>query len=146
MHGCTDARIHGVGGRSARRGSAPWRRPSRSLVVDLSREFSNVSPQAKTLARRLSRGVYRHHRRPAEPRIRDSRGPLVRSIGMAQTFLDADQVDELVAMYVAGKTMREIAEHFRVHCTTVAMHLRRRSVPVRRGKLTGEQVADIGAL
>lgn len=114
--------------------------------MDLSREFSNFSPQAKTLARRLSRGVYRHDRRPAEPRIRDSRGPLVRSIGMAQTFLDAGQVDELVAMYVAGRTMQEIAERFRVHRTTVAIHLRRRSVPVRQGKLTGGQIAEIGTI
>jgi len=113
---------------------------------DLSREFSNFSPQAKTLAWRLSRGVYRHDRRPAEPRIRDSCGPLVRSIGTAQTFLDAAQVDELVAMYVGGKIMREIAEHFGVHRTMVAIHLRRRGVPVRRGKLTGEQVAEIGNL
>lgn len=114
--------------------------------MDLSREFSNFSSQAKTLARRLSRGVYRNDRRPAEPRIRDSRGPVVRSIGMAQTFLDAAQVDELVAMYVGGKTMREVAEHFCVHRTTVAIHLRRRSVPVRRGKLSVAQVAEIGAL
>src|SRR5690625_1762688 len=117
-----------------------------SKYVDLSREFSNFSPSAKTLARRLSRGVYRHCRRPAEPRIRDSRGPLVRSIGMAQTFLDAAQVDELVTMYRDGKTMREVAEHFGVHRTTVAIHLRRRSVPVRRGKLSAAQVAEIGAL
>ena len=115
-------------------------------VVDLSREFSNFSPSAKTLARRLSRGVYRQCRRPAEPRIRDSRGRVVRSIGMAQTFLDAAQVDELVTMYLDGKTMREVAEHFRVHRTTVAIHLRRRSIPVRRGKLSAAQVAEIGAL
>jgi hypothetical protein len=114
--------------------------------VDLSREFSNFSSQAKTLARRLSRGVYRHDRRPSEPRIRDSRGRVVRSIGMAQTFLDAAQVDELVTMYRDGKTMREVAEHFGVHRTTVAIHLRRRSVPVRRGKLSAAQVAEIGAL
>ncbi|MGH3450169.1 MAG: hypothetical protein ACRDQW_05460 [Haloechinothrix sp.] len=49
-------------------------------------------------------------------------------------------------MYVDAKTMREVAEHFRVHRTTVAIHLGRRSVPVRRGKLTGEQVAETGAL
>lgn len=49
-------------------------------------------------------------------------------------------------MYVGGKTMREVADHFRVHRTTVALHLRRRSVLVRRGKLTGEQVAEVGAL
>lgn len=30
--------------------------------------------------------------------------------------------------------------------TTVAVHLRRRSIPVRRGKLTGKQVPEIGDL
>ncbi|MBB1515882.1 hypothetical protein H5398_07860 [Tessaracoccus sp. MC1679] len=65
---------------------------------------------------------------------------------MAQTFLDASQVDELVTMYLHGKTMREVAEHFRVHRTTVAIHLRRRSIPVRRGKLSAAQIAEIGAL
>lgn len=49
-------------------------------------------------------------------------------------------------MYVDGTTMREVAEHFRVHRTTVAIHLRRRSVPVRRGKLSVAQVAEVGAL
>ncbi len=49
-------------------------------------------------------------------------------------------------MYVGGKTMREVAEHFGVHRTTVAIHLRRQSVPVRRGKLSAAQVGEIGAL
>jgi len=65
---------------------------------------------------------------------------------MAQTLLDAAQVDELVTMYRDGTTMREVAEHFRVHRTTAAIHLRRRSVPARRGKLSAAQVAEIGAL
>ncbi|MQB02163.1 MAG: hypothetical protein GEU78_18245 [Actinobacteria bacterium] len=65
---------------------------------------------------------------------------------MAQTFLNDEQVDELVAMYLGGKTMREVAEHFSVHRTTVAVHLKRRLVPVRRGKLTAVQVAEIGDL
>lgn len=33
-----------------------------------------------------------------------------------------------------------------MHRATVAIHLRRRSVPVRRGELTGEQVAENGAV
>lgn len=49
-------------------------------------------------------------------------------------------------MYLGGKTMREVAEQFSVHRTTVAVHLRRRSVPARRGKLTAVQVAEIGDL
>lgn len=70
---------------------------------------------------------------------------MVRSLEMAQTLLRPDQVDELVTMYRNGKSMREAAEHSRVHRATVAIYLRR-SVRVRRGKLTTEQVAEVGAL
>lgn len=45
-----------------------------------------------------------------------------------------------MAMYLDAKTMREVAEHFRVHCTTVAIHFRRRSISVRRGRLSAVQV------
>lgn len=42
--------------------------------------------------------------------------------------------------------MREVAEHFSVYRTTVAAHLKRRSVPVRCGKLTETDLAQIGDL
>jgi hypothetical protein len=40
----------------------------------------------------------------------------------------------------AWKNLREVAEHFGVHRTTVGIYLRRRAVPVRRGRLTAAQV------
>jgi hypothetical protein len=113
-----------------------------SRQVHLSRQFENFSPAAKTLVRRLARGVYCEDRRPVEPRIRDDRGPLVRSIGKAQTFLGAAQVDELAAMYVVGATVRDVAEHFRVHHTTVLAYLKRRAVPLRRRGLDPADIAD----
>lgn len=110
-------------------------------MVDLSREFSNFSSQAKPWPRQaaVSWGL---PARPSPVRTPDSglagaAGPLDWD---GSNFLDAAQVDELVTMYIGGKTMREVAEHFGVQRTTVAIHLRRRSVAVRRGKLTGVMI------
>ena len=61
----------------------------------------------------------------------DSRGRMVRAVGMTQTFLSPAQVDELVVMYQAGATLVEVGERFSVHRRTVATHLVRRSVPIR---------------
>jgi hypothetical protein len=110
--------------------------------VHLSREFENFSSSAKTLARRLTQGTYQHDRRPAEPRIRDSRGPLVRSKEKVQTFLTDEEVNALVAMYQAGATVREVAEYFCVRHTTALTHLKRRSIPLRRHGLAPADIAD----
>ena len=107
--------------------------------MDLNRQFENFPPATKTLANRLSKGVYRRDRRPAEARIRDDRGPLVRSIGMPQTFLSDAQVDELVAAYRGGADTHEVAEMFGVHYRTAVAHLRRRSIPLRQRGLDDAQ-------
>lgn len=67
------------------------------------------------------------------PSVVDSRGHVVRSLGMAQTFLLPEQVDDLVAGYRAGATLVELAALFGIHRRTVAEHLVRREVPIRRG-------------
>lgn len=61
----------------------------------------------------------------------DSRGRMVRAVGMTQTFLSPAQVDELVALYEKGATLVELGERFSVHRRTAAAHLVRRSVPIR---------------
>lgn len=65
----------------------------------------------------------------------DSRGQSVRSLEMTQTFLTDAEVDELVAVYEAGATLRGLAKQFHIHRLTAAAHLARRSVPVRRAGL-----------
>ncbi|TDO92389.1 hypothetical protein C8D81_0143 [Enemella evansiae] len=72
----------------------------------------------------------------------DSRGRMVRAVGMTQTFLSAAQVDELVALYEAGATLVELGERFRVHRRTAAAHLVRRSVPIRRRGLAACDLAE----
>ena len=107
-------------------------------LVDLRREFENPGSALKTVALRRSRGVYKRDRRPSEPTVVDSRGRMVRAVGMAQTFLKPEQVDELVALYQQGWTLVKLAERFGIHKRTAAAHLVRRSVPL-RGKGLGEE-------
>ncbi len=102
--------------------------------MDLRREFENPCPHLKTLSLRRSRGFYDHDQRPSEPTVSDSRGFVVRSLGMAQTLLRPEQVDDLVAQYRRGATLVELASVFGVNRRTVAMHLTRREVTIRRGR------------
>jgi hypothetical protein len=74
-------------------------------LVDLRREFENPYPHLKTLSLRRSRGFYHHDQRSFEPTVTDSRGRVVRSLGMAQTLLRPEQVDDLVAQYREGATL-----------------------------------------
>jgi len=51
-------------------------------------------------------------------------------------------VDELVRQYLSGADMHELAELWDLHRTTVAGHLRRANVPLRRQGLSDEQLAE----
>lgn len=106
--------------------------------MGLRREFENLGQALKTVASRWSRGSYKKSKRPVEPPVVDSRGRLVRSVGMAQTSLKPEQVDELVALYQQGWTLVKLAERFGIHKRTAAAHLVRRSVPL-RGKGLAEE-------
>lgn len=61
---------------------------------------------------------------------------------MTQTFLSPARVDELAALYQAGATLVELGERFSVHRRTVAAHLVRRSVPIRRRGLDEARLAE----
>ena len=76
----------------------------------------------------------------------DSRGQSVRSLEMAQTFLTDAEVDELVAVYEAGATLRGLAKQFHIHRLTAAAHLARRSLPVRRAGLDSVQAKETARL
>lgn len=66
---------------------------------------------------------------------------MVRSLGMAQTLLRPEQVDDLVAQYREGTTLVELASMFGLNRRTVAMHLTRRDVTIRRGRF--DKTADL---
>lgn len=72
-------------------------------------KFGNFSPKANTLLRRLNRGVYRVCNRPQNTAPMDHRGPVVRTVGMTQTFLTPSEVEPLVADYEAGAGVQELA-------------------------------------
>ena len=59
---------------------------------------------------------------------------MVRSLGMTQTLLRPEQVDDLVAQYHKGATLVELASLFGVNRRTVATHLTRREVAIRGGR------------
>lgn len=114
--------------------------------VDLRREFENPCPHLKTLSLRRSRGFYDHDHRSSEPTVSDSRGRVVRSLGMAQTLLRPEQVDNLVAQYREGATLVELASVFGVNRRTVATHLTRREVTIRRGRFDPSRIHEAADL
>ena len=114
--------------------------------VDLRREFENPCPHLKTLSLRRSRGFYDHDHRSSEPTVSDSRGRVVRSLGMAQTLLRPEQVDDLVAQYREGATLVELASVFGVNRRTVATHLTRREVTIRRGRFDPSRIHEAADL
>jgi hypothetical protein len=108
--------------------------------VVLRARLSNSSPLVRKLLDQLddrqakdrpqcSEQPFGRQREPAAPPPR---------ILQTQRRLSAEQVDQLVAAYQAGKTVRELASQFDLHRTTVLAHLERQGVSRRasRRKLT----------
>jgi hypothetical protein len=56
------------------------------------------------------------------------------------TRLSPADVEALAEGYRGGATVYELATHFRIHRTTVAQHLHRQGVVMRRQGLTNDQV------
>ncbi len=108
----------------------------------LSSTFGNSAPKTKTLVNRLDRGVYEVSRRPQNTAPKDDRGPVVRTVETAQTFLTASEVDALVGDYLAGMSVKTLAERYGIHRATVFSHLRRRNVPSRRPGLGLDEKAE----
>ena len=100
----------------------------------------------ETLSLRRSRGFYKQDRRSSRPSVVDSKGPMVRSLGMAQTLLRPEQVDDLVAQYREGATLVELASLFGVNRRTVATHLTRREVTIRRGRFDPSRIHEAADL
>jgi DNA-binding transcriptional ArsR family regulator len=58
--------------------------------------------------------------------------------------LEDDQVDQLVGAFIAGATITQLVDRFKVHRTTVMAHLRRRGVP-RLGEWSPAQVSHVAS-
>lgn len=122
------------------------RRGAAFLLVALRREFENPCPPLKTLSLRRSRGFYKQDRLSSEPTVADSRGRMVRSLEMAQTLLRPEQVDDPEAEYRDGATLVQLAARFAVNRRTVAAHLTRRAVPIRRGSFDPSRIHEAADL
>ena len=66
----------------------------------------------------------------------------MRTVETAQTFLTAAEVDALVGDYLAGMSVKALAERYGIHRATVFAHLRRREVPRRRPGLSDHEQAE----
>lgn len=110
--------------------------------VHLRREFENFSSAVQTLSFRWSRGHFARAERAAGPSLTDLRGPNVRAIETAQTFLTAQQVDDLVDLYEDGMPIGQIAEKLEIHRHTVARHLEHRGITIRVRGLANEHIAE----
>jgi len=73
---------------------------------------------------------------PSEPFARRYLATLTRTARP----LAAERADELVAAYVAGQPVRDLAERFRVSQETVNQIVRKRGIPLRSRGLSPEQV------
>lgn len=104
--------------------------------------FSNFPRRTTTLVERWNRGVYGGVRRASTLPVQTDRGPLVRRIGSAQTFLTPAEVDRLVADYDAGLSVRGLAKKYGIHRGTVSAHLRRRNVALHRPGLGVDDRAE----
>ena len=69
-------------------------------------------------------------------------GPVVRIVETAQTVLTAVEVDALVGDYLAGMSVKSLAERYGIHRVTVFSHLRRCNVPSRRPRLGLDEKAE----
>lgn len=66
----------------------------------------------------------------------------MRTVEAAQTFLTASEVDALVGDYLAGMSVKALAERYGIHRATMFAHLRRRNVPSRRPGLGIDEKAE----
>lgn len=70
---------------------------------------------------------------------------VARSINAPHRYLTEVGIDSLVADYLAGVGVGELAGRYGIHRSTVTAHLRRRNIPRRRvGLDSGQQAEAVG--
>jgi hypothetical protein len=93
--------------------------------VDLRRQFSNSSPAAKSLVKRLVQWIGKTGQVRTDPRFEDARGPNVREARCVQRRLAPVEVEALIADFEAGGRVGELAKVYGIHRTTVSAHVAR---------------------
>lgn len=107
--------------------------------VDLSTRFSNPRREVNLLVRQVLRCPGARQRRSREDQINDSRGPNVRELRDLQTLLSPEQVASLIAAYVQGVPVCELADRYNVHRTTVTEHARHHGLALCRRSLDEDE-------
>lgn len=108
------------------------RRRFESVQVEVIAMFSNRPDRGQRLDRLLQ--VAQNGRRMPKPRT-------VRKVFRRLT---ANEVTQLVEVYVGGTSQREVARHFRIHPQTVAATLDRAGVIRRNPGLHGDRLEKLG--
>ena len=106
------------------------------VMVVLRGQLSNSAP---ILTRALR--AYRRMDLSGLPCSRRRR-PMVKPV----IWLSAAQIDEVVARYRAGATVKQLGTRFGVHRHTIANHLRDRDIRLRGGPMTTDEVTQAAAL
>lgn len=101
--------------------------------------FTEVMTQ---LSRAIGELAGPHQRLLEHPPHKMKRPYKTRKPGLRVRKLAPKQTEDLIASYEAGATMVELAMNYRITRQTVAIILRRESVPLRRNGLSSEQVAQ----
>jgi DNA-directed RNA polymerase specialized sigma24 family protein len=99
---------------------------------------SKQNARVRRLARALPDLLAAREDRPSVEADRRERQP--------QRRLTPEQVEQLVQEYEAGDDMRALAGRWGLHRLTVAGHLRRAGVELRRQGLSDKQLAEAGRL
>ena len=114
--------------------------------MDLLGRISNPLEIAETLAAQGSQPIggfceriETAQIRPSDDRFEGSREERGRLSNPAQRRLSPADVDDLIATYRAGATIRHLAAEFGIHRTTVAAHLDRHQIPRHRERTAWER-------
>jgi len=99
--------------------------------VGLRRYFSNPSKPHRTLISRAIKGSNTRRARTGTRHTADSRGPVRKKTCQSQTRLSASNRETLLAGYTEGVPVRELAERFNIHRSTVREIARRAGHPSR---------------
>jgi DNA-directed RNA polymerase specialized sigma24 family protein len=100
------------------------------FLVELIGSYSNRGQMASELRKLSDRSRLRH--RSASP-------PAPKQV---HRRLRPAEVDEVVALYLAGATLRQLGQQFRVHRTTVSELLQQRGIQRRYRALTPDQESE----
>ena len=101
----------------------------------LHRSLSNPSAPLRSLIARSQRKAHSLIARPERPSRRDQRGPVATQALKSQTRLSYPQRQKLIDAYASGMPVKQIAEHFGVHRTTITKIVTSAGVKVRNQPL-----------